>query len=117
MKPKEYERINFSNWPGFQRYGSLSSVPRIDEYTTAQFSDENWKNGVGLFGGAVIFLTVSRRAKRDFLVGKCVTFSDNATRSIMAVTENNGSMIITLSGDPLIPEVAGYPNCFRVGDA
>jgi hypothetical protein len=51
------------------------------------------------------------------LVGRCVTFSDNATRSIMAVTENNGSMIITLSGDPLIPEVAGYPNCFRVSDA
>ena len=117
MTPAEYERINFSDWAGFQKYGSLATAPRIDEYTTAQFSDENWKNGVGLFGEAVIFLPESRRAKRDFLVGKCITFSDNATRSITAVTESNGSMIITLSGERLLPEIAGYPNCFRVGVA
>lgn len=117
LTEEECKRINYSNWPGFGKYGEPSSIPRVAEYKAANYSDVNWKNGVGLFGGAVIFLPLSKRAKRDFIVGRTVILADKSKRSIEAVEERDGSLIITFSGEPLAPEVVGYPHVVKVSGA
>jgi SAM-dependent methyltransferase len=114
LTAEEARRINYANWAGFEKYGPPTSVPRIAEYCAANYSDKNWKNGVSLFGGAVLFLPASERVRKDFVVGKMATFLNNDNRVITDIKENDGSLIITFSGDNLSPDVAGYPNAFRL---
>lgn len=83
---------------------------------TYKYFDVNWKNGVGILGGAILFLPASKRAKKNFLVGKSVKFLDNDERTIIQIKENDGSLIVTFSGEKLSPDVAGYPNLFKVSE-
>ena len=108
------KRINYSDWTGLERFGSLTAMPVIDRFTPANFSDTNWNNGVGTFGGAVIFLAATRRAKHKLVEGQKVVFSNNEQRTILNTTEEGGSIKITFSGDALDPETAGYPNKFKL---
>jgi SAM-dependent methyltransferase len=114
LNAEEASRINYANWTGYEKYGSQTKLPKITEYCAANFSDENWKNGVGLFGGAVLFLPASMRARKDFVAGKLITFANNDFRLIEEVRENEGSLIVTLSGAHLDPDIVGYPNMFKV---
>jgi len=111
---EDASRINYVNWRGFDKYGHQTPVPKVEEYCAANYSDGNWKNGVGILGGAILFLHASKRAKRDFIVGKSVKFLNNDERTIVAIKENDGSLIVTFSGEKLSPDIAGYPNPFRI---
>lgn len=118
LNAEETRKINYSNWRGFEKYGSQTLMPIIAEYCAANYSDANWKSGVGLFGGAVLFLSASKRAKRDLVVGRTVKFVNNDKRTIVEVKENDGSLIVTFSGNEFTPDIAGYPNSFRlIGNA
>jgi SAM-dependent methyltransferase len=114
LNSEETSRINYANWAGFEKYGSQTTMPKITEYCAADFSDENWKNGVGLFGGAVLFLPASKRAKIDLVAGRTARFMDQDERTVIEVKENEGSLIVTFSGKEFSPDVAGYPNSFRL---
>jgi ubiquinone/menaquinone biosynthesis C-methylase UbiE len=114
LNDDESLRINYSNWKGFEKYGEQSKLPRVSEFCASNYSDENWKNGVGVFSNAVLFLPASKKAKADLVVGKKVSFGMNDDRIILDVSENNGSLILTFTGERLNPKVAGYPNVFRI---
>lgn len=107
-------RINYANWTGFEKFGAQTMMPKIAEYRAANYSDKNWKNGVSLFGGATLFLSASKRAKMDLVVGRTAKFMNNNNRTIVEVKESDGSLIITFSGNELNPDVAGYPNSFSL---
>jgi len=117
MTDEEVSRINYSNWKGWGEYGQNLPVPRVPEFSASDYSDENWKNGVGLFNGAVFFLSASRRAIRDFSVGRIAMLADGSKRTIVTVNQNDQSLIITLSGDSLDPKIVGYPNPIKLGDS
>jgi hypothetical protein len=107
-------RINYSDWPGFSKYGALTKAPQLLEFSPVDYSDENWMRGVGILGKATLFLNSSRRILQVFRVGRSVQFSDKTARKIVSLQENSGSLIVQFSGEALDPEVVGFPNRFSV---
>ena len=113
LSPEECERINYSNWAGFGKF-SKATPPHVTQYTPVNYSDENWKNGIGVFGGAIVLLQNSRKSLSDLVVGRSCIFHDKSKRQILDVKRDDSSVIVTFSGVDLDPEATGYPNYFMV---
>jgi len=111
---KETKRINYSNWEAQEKYGQISPPQKIEEFSPADYSDSNWKNGVGLFGGAIVFLSATRQATHEFCLGRLAILADGTKRKIIGVNRDNESLIITLSGRDLDPDIIGYPNTIKL---
>jgi SAM-dependent methyltransferase len=117
MESEDIPNINFSNWKGWEKFGSQSIAPKVRDYKAANFSDDNWTNGVGKLGVPVFFLPASRKAMIDFVVGNRVIFYDESERKIINVEQNEQSLIITLEGNQLDPNIVGFPNKIQVSYA
>lgn len=116
LTAEETNRINYADWVGFGKYGPQTVIPKVTAYCAANHSDNNWKNGVSVFEEAVLFLAKSERVSRDFAIGKRATFLNNDNRIITELKEVDGSLIVSFSGERLDPDIAGYPNIFRLGE-
>jgi endoglucanase len=57
----------------------------------------------------------SSRAKKEFIAGRNVTFSDGTVRMITNTKEDGASFIVFLDGAPLDGHLVGYPNKLFVG--
>ncbi|MDQ7016501.1 MAG: hypothetical protein Q9N68_09025, partial [Gammaproteobacteria bacterium] len=94
----------------------ISYSPKLDNFSSSDYSDSNWSNGVGLFGDAIFFLSATRKAVHAFIPGRLATLADGTTRKIIKVQKENESLIVTLSGDNLDPNIIGYPNIIKLSD-
>lgn len=111
---EERNRINYANWSGFETFGPQTVIPEVVAFCAANHSDFNWKNGVGVFEEAVLFLARTGRTDRNFLIGKRAVFVSGESRIIIDLKEIGESLIVTFSGGRLNPDIAGYPNTFKL---
>jgi endoglucanase len=86
-------------------------------YSVTNYTDQNWVKGIATAWAAAFFVKDSPETKRDFAVGKKVTFADGSVRTIVQQKENAGGLIIFLDGAPLDGNVVGYPKEIKVTDA
>lgn len=114
LSSTESAKINFSNWSGFKKYGHPTPQPIQSSFSPANYSDENWTNGVSTSGDPVFFMDSSRSAKSALKPGRSIILADGEMRQIMSVREENDSMIVSLLGETLDPVTVGYPNNFSI---
>jgi endoglucanase len=86
-------------------------------YSITNYTDENWVKGIATTWAAAFFVRDSPEAKRDFAVGKKVTFADGSVRTIVQQKENAGDLILFLDGAPLDGNMVGYPKELKITDA
>ncbi|MGA2318310.1 MAG: hypothetical protein ABSG71_18310 [Thermodesulfobacteriota bacterium] len=83
-------------------------------YTPPNHTDQNWVKGIAKKWATAFFIQNSIQAKRDFVVGRKVTFSDGTVRTIVRINENDDSLIVILDGTSLDGNVVGYPKEIKV---
>ena len=74
---------------------------RAITYVLPPCTDENWVNGIARDWATAFFVPFNQAAEREFQVGNAVRFANGDTRTIIAIRENQGSLIVTLEGEPL----------------
>lgn len=114
LEPKELERINYSNWSGFDKYGALSVVENNHEFLPADHSDANWSSGIATYGDAAFFMPALRKAIEAIEIGTQIQFANGAIREVLSISIENGSLVVKISGEPLNPKETGFPNRFIV---
>lgn len=105
--------INFSNWEGLKKFGQLAQGIVHREFNPANHSDENWDRGINRSDAPVFFMHTTRYTQTTLKPGKSIIFANGETRQIVDVRSENDSLIITLSGESLDPNVFGYPSKFQ----
>lgn len=110
MSTSDAKRINYSDWPGFAKYGEKTRIPTIEKFIPKNYSDNNWNHGIGKFNVAVVLLPHSKRAVSNFKVGTSVRFRGGYERKVTSAKVDNDSLIVYFSGTQLDPRTAGFPN-------
>lgn len=85
LSDSDLERINYSNWSGFGRYGQLTIPTQIAVFSPANHTDSNWIRGIGILGEATLFLPSSEKAVNAIRMGLNIHFEDGTVRQVLEV--------------------------------
>lgn len=103
---------------------SLTAPDPIDcvdlkvSYIPPGLTDANWVNGIARAWAAAFFISapITSKTRRDFAIGRKVTFSDGTVRTIVRLEDNAGNLIVHVDGMPLDGSAVGYPHEIKITD-
>jgi hypothetical protein len=103
---------------------SLTAPDRIEcidlnvSYIPPSFTDINWVKGIARAWAAAFFIPapIKAQTRRDFAVGRKVTFSNGTVRTIVKLEDNAGNLIVHVDGMPLDGNIVGYPQEIKIAN-
>lgn len=103
---------------------SLTIPDRVDgvdlkaSYIPPSLTDTHWVKGIARAWAAAFFIPapINAKTRRDFAVGRKVTFSNGTIRTIVKLEDNASNLIVHVDGMPLDGNVVGYPQEMKIAD-